>query len=314
MKKLAVLFSAVVLLVLAGCQSDASNASERNSTAQEGAVQIITTTTMITDLVNQIGGEHVEVEGLMGPGIDPHGYQASASDVTNMMEADVVVSNGLHLEAQLGEVFEGLEQQGKEVFVLEEGLSKETFLSSDDDSLAYDPHIWFSVSNWKSAADYITEQLSEFDSENADVYQENNKKYQKELDELAAYINDRITEIPEESRYLVTAHDAFHYFGEEFGFEVVGLQGLNTQSEAGTRDVSDLAQLVADKQIRAIFVESSVPTRTIESLQEAVQQKGWDVSIGGELFSDALGDESQNAETYVKMYKSNIDTIVDALK
>lgn len=314
MKKIAMIFSAVVLLTLAGCQTEGSTANEESSTAQEGAVQIITTTTMITDLVKQIGGDYVEVEGLMGPGVDPHGYQASASDVTNMMEADVVVSNGLHLEAQLGEVFESLEQQGKEVFVLEEGLSKEQLLASDDDSLAYDPHIWFSVSNWKSAADYITEQLSEFDSENAAVYQENNENYQKELDELAVYINDRITEVPEESRYLVTAHDAFHYFGEEFGFEVVGLQGLNTQSEAGTRDVSELAQLVADKQIKAIFVESSVPTRTIESLQEAVEQKGWDVSIGGELFSDALGDETQNAETYTKMYKSNIDTIVEALK
>lgn len=309
MKKILLVATAFILFILAGCQSDSAEKAKNDST-----IQITTTTTMITDLVEQIGGEHVTVEGLMGPGIDPHGYQASASDVTNMMEADVVVSNGLHLEAKLGEVFEGLEQQGKDVFVLEEGLSEEHFLASDDGSSAYDPHIWFSVSNWKMAADHIAEQLSEIDRDNASDYQKNNENYQKELDELALYITERITEIPEESRYLVTAHDAFHYFGEEFGFEVVGLQGLNTQSEAGTRDVSELAQLVADKQIKAIFVESSVPTRTIESLQEAVQQKGWDVSIGGELFSDALGDESQQAETYVKMYKSNIDTIVDALK
>ncbi|WP_277631366.1 metal ABC transporter solute-binding protein, Zn/Mn family [Atopococcus tabaci] len=310
MKKRAFLLIGMVAVFLAGCQWTATEAGEEDT----DALQIVTTTTMITDLVEQIGGEHVQVEGLMGPGVDPHGYQATASDVIDMMEADVVVHNGLHLEAQLGEVFSGLDQQGKDVLVLEESIPEENLLASDDSAEAYDPHIWFSVENWKHSAAYITEKLSAIDPEHAEDYRANNERYQKELDKLEAYIAARIEEVPEESRYLITAHDAFHYFGEAFGFDVIGLQGLNTQTEAGTRDVSNLAQFVADHRIKAVFVESSVPTRTIESLQAAVHQRGWEIAIGGELFSDALGDASQNAETYVKMYRSNIDTIVDALK
>lgn len=310
MKKRAFLLIGMVAVFLAGCQWTATEAGKEDT----DALQIVTTTTMVTDLVEQIGGEHVQVEGLMGPGVDPHGYQATASDVIDMMEADVVVHNGLHLEAQLGEVFSGLDQQGKEVLVLEESIPEENLLASDDTTEAYDPHIWFSVENWKHSAAYIAEKLSAIDPEHAEDYQTNNRQYQKELDELEDYITARIEEVPEESRYLITAHDAFHYFGEAFGFDVIGLQGLNTQTEAGTRDVSNLAQFVADHRIKAVFVESSVPTRTIESLQEAVHQRGWEVTIGGELFSDALGDAAQNAETYVKMYRSNIDTIVDALK
>lgn len=313
MKKMMHLAAISIVIFLAGCAAG-NEADNEAGSQQDGPLKIVTTTTMMTDLVQQIGGEHVNVEGLMGPGVDPHGFQASASDVINMMEADVVAYNGLNLEAQLGEVFSGLGQQGKTVFVLEDGLPKENLLSSQEESIAYDPHIWFSVENWKLGANYIAEQLSATDPANEADYQRNNQEYQQELDELSIYITERVEEVPEESRYLITAHDAFLYFGEEFNFEVVGLQGLNTQSEAGTRDVSELAQFVADNQIKAIFVESSVPTRTVESLQDAIHQQGWDVSIGGELFSDALGDKTQNAETYIKMYQSNIDTIVDALK
>lgn len=318
LKYVLALFAAVLVLVGCGSENEVGGPGNRsnNETGESTngeTIEIVATTTMITDLVKIIGGDQVEVSGLMGPGIDPHGYQATASDVSDMQAADIVVYNGMHLEGQMGEVFSELEAADKTVFVLEEVISEEDMLDSDDESLPVDPHIWFSVPLWTQASDYITASLSEYDPEHAEYYQSNNEAYQAELEELDTYIRERVEEVPENSRYLVTAHDAFNYFGDEYGFEVVGLQGLNTQTEAGTRDVSDLAQFIVDQEINAIFIESSVPTRTIESLQEAVEQRDWEVEIGGELYSDALGDEEQDAETYIKMYKQNIDTIVSAL-
>lgn len=300
----------ISLLILNGCGLIKSN----EANFDEDRINLVATTTMITDLLEVIGGEQVRVEGLMGPGIDPHGYQASASDVDKMFQADIVAYNGLDLEGQMGRVFSELGNMDKEVFVMEQAINQSAVLDSADEDLNNDPHIWFSVPLWAAAANYVTDALSDYDSINAPYYAENNEAYQTELAHLDGYIRGRIDEVPEQSRYLITAHDAFTYFGDEYGFEVIGLQGLNTQTEAGTRDVSNLAQFIVENEIKAIFIESSVPTRTIESLQEAVQQRGWEVAIGGELYSDALGDASQNAETYLKMYKENIDTIVDALK
>lgn len=297
------------VLVLFGC----GTADNTESSAERENIEIVATTSMITDLIKVIGGDRVEVNRLMGPGIDPHGYQASASDVDALTEADIVAYNGMHLEGQMGDIFSELESMDKEIIVLEEIMSDEDTLDSEEEDMPVDPHIWFSVPIWAKASDYVTESLSEYDPDGAEYYQSNNDAYQVELEELDTYIRERVEEVPENSRYLVTAHDAFNYFGNEYGFEVVGLQGLNTQTEAGTRDVSDLADFIVENEINAIFVESSVPTRTIESLQEAVSQRGSEVEIGGELFSDALGDESQDAETYIKMYKHNTDTIVDAL-
>lgn len=306
MKKITI-FLLGISLFLAGCQQN-----EATSQEESGKLKVVATTTMLTDLINQIGGDAIEVEGLMGPGIDPHGYQASSSDVNKLMSADVVAFNGLHLEGKLGEVFENLEKQGKTLFVLEDAIADEHLLLSEDG--AVDPHIWFSIENWQLAADYITNQLSEADPDNEAFYRSNHESYKEELINLEAYVTERISELTVDQRYLVTAHDAFSYFGESFDFEVVGLQGINTQTEAGTADVSALAQFITEKEIKALFIESSVSTRTIEALQEAVRTRGWEVEIGGELFSDALGDSSQDAETYVKMFRRNIDTIVDGLK
>lgn len=297
-------------VILVGCATEDDN----EGSAEGGAIQVVTTTTMIADLLEVIGGEQVEVSGLMGPGIDPHGYNATASDVNDMVEADIVAYNGMHLEGQMGDVFGELDRIGKEVIVLEEVVPESEMLDTDEAEMPVDPHIWFSVPLWQDSAQYVADFLSDYDPAHADYYQANNENYQAELAELDAYIRQRVEEVPAASRYLVTAHDAFSYFGAEYGFEVVGLQGLNTQTEAGTRDVSQLAQFIVDNEIKAIFIETSVPTKTIESLQQAVAQRDWAVEIGGELFSDALGDESQNAETYIKMYHHNIDTIVDSLK
>lgn len=294
------------LFILVGCT--------QNEAVEEDTIKVVATTTMLTDLIHEIGGEMVTVNGLMNYGIDPHGYQPTASNVNNIYESDIVAYNGMHLEGQMGKVFSELENLDKAVFVLEDTIQDSEILDSEDEELPVDPHIWFSVPLWAKAADYITASLVAYDTKNADYYAQNNNHYQTELKELDQYIRTRVEEVPEESRYLVTAHDAFQYFGNEYGFEVIGLQGLNTQTEAGTRDVSHLAQFIVEHEIKAIFIESSVPTRTIESLEEAVKRRGWNVKIGGELFSDSLGDVSQGAETYLKMYQKNIDTIVDALK
>ncbi|WP_143321736.1 zinc ABC transporter substrate-binding protein [Clostridium sp. HBUAS56010] len=294
-------------LLLSGCQKS-------DQTKTSDTLNIVATTTMLADLASEIGKEHVTVNGLMGPGIDPHLYQASAGDVTLMQNADVVVYNGLHLEGKMGEIFQSLTDRGSTVICIEDGLPKNRLLSWEDDSSVHDPHIWFDVSLWKSAAGTVAEKLSEADSDHADDYKKNLEAYIKELDSLDEYVKEKINEIPKEQRVLITAHDAFQYFGKAYGMEVRGLQGISTDAEAGTADVSSLAQFITDRKIKAIFVESSVPPKTIEALKAAVQSKGFDVVIGGELYSDSLGGENSGAETYLLTIKANVDTIVNALK
>lgn len=281
--------------------------------AEEGGLDVVATTTHVTDLVKVLSGDHVNVSNLMGPGIDPHGYAPTPSDISAIEEGEVVAYNGLHLEAMFSDVFEGLEGQ-KPLLVASDALSEDQLLGSDEEDLEYDPHIWFSIPLWKQVAEYYAAELSAIDEANAAVYQENLENYLVELDELDAYVRERIQEIPEESRYLVTAHDAFNYLGDEYGLEVVGIQGLNTQTEAGTGDIAEVAQFIVDQNIKAVFVESSVSSRNVEALVEAVEAQGGSLEIGGELYSDSLGTEEEDAETYIKMFKKNIDTIVDALK
>ncbi|MEY8353189.1 zinc ABC transporter substrate-binding protein [Lachnospiraceae bacterium 54-53] len=303
-------------LLAAGCSAPAANADTANadSDSQEGALNVVATTTMLADLSEAVGGERVIVNGLMGPGIDPHLYQASAGDVSLMQKADVVVYNGLHLEGKMGEIFENLSGQGQTVICIEDGLDESSLLAWEDDSSVHDPHIWFDVSLWKAAARTVAAGLSKADPDGKADYEANLGDYLKELDETDQYIRDRAAELSEAQRVLVTAHDAFQYFGKAYGFEVRGLQGISTDAEAGTADVSDLADFIVERQIKAIFVESSVPPKTIEALQAAVKAKGFEVAIGGELYSDSLGDAESGAGTYILTVKANIDTIVDALK
>lgn len=299
-----------VLLVLGGCKPKTHEAVSSNSD-----ISIVATTSMIADLAEIVGGDHVSVTGLMGPGVDPHDYQPSTSDVITMGEADVVIYNGLSLEERFVEVFEQLGERGVLSIVVADSISESDYLDpEEEDDLEYDPHIWFSVPYWQEATQHVADQLGAHDSEHASIYQENAKAYIEELEKLDTYIRERIEEIPESSRYLVTAHDAFQYLGAEYDFEVVGLQGLNTQTEAGTGDISGLADFLVENEINAVFVESSVSPRNIEALIEAAGSRGHDVSNAGELYSDALGSAEEDAHTYIKMYQSNIDTIVDALK
>ena len=277
-----------------------------------GKIRVTTTTTMLTDLVKTIGGDKVEVTGLMGEGVDPHLYSASAGDIEKLANADVIVYGGLHLEGKMTEVFEKLSTLDKAILNVGSKLDKKKVHLIDGETP--DPHVWFNTEMWETEARAVAVELGKFDAKNKDYYMKNFENYKIQLDELTNYVKKRIEEIPPKSRVLVTAHDAFNYFGEQFGLEVRAIQGVSTDSETGTKNISDLANFIAERNIKAVFVESSVPKKSIEALQEAVKARGKEVKIGGELYSDSLGDKQHNAETYIKTVKANADTIVNALK
>ena len=279
-----------------------------------GKLNVVATTSMITDLVKNIGGDLINLEGLMGAGVDPHLYKASAGDVTKLAGADVIFYNGLHLEGKLVEVFEKMNATQVTQIPLGESLDKNTLIGSDYFASNYDPHVWFNIQYFKQFAAEVVSTLSRKDPQNAKSYEANAQNYLAQLEELEAEIKATIATLPAEKRILVTAHDAFNYFGKSYGFEVVGLQGLSTATEAGVKDVQRLSQFIIDNKVKAIFVESSVPRRTIEALQAAVQSRGQEVVIGGSLYSDALGNAGSVEGTYIGMFKYNVTTIVEALK
>lgn len=275
-------------------------------------IKVVTTTTMITDLVSIIGGDAIEVNGLMGAGVDPHLYKASEGDVTKLFEADIIFYNGLHLEGKLVEVFQKMKQ--KKQIALADNLPSDKLIGSEYFASNYDPHVWFDISFFKLFAEQVTQTLISEDPKNKLLFIENSKEFIEKLNELENKLTLLIKQLPEEKRILVTAHDAFNYFGASFGFQVVGLQGLSTATEAGVQDVQKLSEFIITNKVKAIFVESSVPKKTIEALTEAVNSKGYHVEIGGSLYSDALGNKGTIEGTYLGMYEHNVSTIVNALK
>jgi manganese/zinc/iron transport system substrate-binding protein len=286
----------------------------KNSSEKSGKLKVVTTTTMLTDLVKNIGGDNVEVEGLMGAGVDPHLYKASEGDVSKLYNADVIFYSGLHLEGKLVEVFEKMEARQKKTVALGEYLDKAELIGSEYFASNYDPHVWFNIRFFKQFAEKVTQVLAEEDPKNAEIYKANNLNYQEKLSVLETEVKAIIETLPKEKRILVTAHDAFNYFGTEYGFNVVGLQGISTATEAGVQDVQRLSEFIIENNVKAIFIESSVPRRTIEALQEAVLSKNHQVVIGGSLYSDALGNPGTVEGTYIGMFLYNVNTIVNALK
>ena len=297
----------LLVLSLVGC----AGAEAQDDVA--GPLEVVATTGMIGDVAANVGGEHVDVTALMGPGVDPHLYQASAGDVSRLREADVIFYNGLHLEAQMGEVLERMNESDRVTVAVTRSIERAALLTPAEYEGNYDPHVWFDVLLWMEAVEVIRDTLIEVDPENAADFRTNAAAYLAELEALHDYVLERAREVPTEQRALVTAHDAFNYFGEAYDFEVLGLQGISTEAEASTADVQALARFIAEREIPAIFIESSVPQRNVEAVQAAVQAQGFDVEIGGELFSDALGAAGTPEGTYIGMVRHNIDTIVDAL-
>lgn len=300
------LLIAPLLLLLAGC----GGAAEAGST--DGRFQVVTTIGQIADAARIIGGDHVRVTSLMGAGTDPHLYVASISDVDKLRGADVVFYNGLYLEAQLEDVLEQLGER-QTVVAVSAGIDPAELLPSASYADEFDPHIWFDVTLWSQAVAQVRDTLMAIDPAHAADYEANAAAYLAELAALHAYVAEQAARVPAEQRVLITAHDAFNYFGRAYDFEVLGLQGISTASEAGTGDVQQLSDFIAARRIPAIFIESSVPVRNVEAVQAAVRNRGFDVGIGGQLFSDAMGDTGTPEGTYVGMVRHNIDTIVGAL-
>lgn len=295
----------ILIVFLISCSSQKTNKNRTN---------VVATTSLITELVSEIGGDAVDVTGLMGAGVDPHLYKASEGDVNILFGADILFYNGLHLEGKMQDIFEKMSRQGIRIIAISDTIPSEALISSANFVGSYDPHIWFDVGNWRMAAQYVAHKLAIASPDNREAFIQNMQRYVNMLDSTETKIVNKINELPEEKRILITAHDAFNYFGKAYDFEVYGLQGISTAAEAGVQDVQNLTDLIVRRKVKAIFVETSVPLRNIEALKEAVNSKGFDVSIGGSLFSDALGNPGTPEGTYQGMFLHNINTIVDALK
>ncbi len=302
------LLAFTIILAITACGGEATS-----ETADDAPINVVTTIGMIADITENVGGEHVEVTALMGPGIDPHLYKASAGDVNRLQEADIIFYNGLHLEAAMGEVLERMSGADVTTVAVAESIDPDNLQSPPEFAGFYDPHVWFNVAFWMEATTTVQSALSELDPEHADEYAANAQAYLAELEALDAYVAEQAARVPEDKRVLITAHDAFNYFGQAYGFDVRGLQGISTASEASTSDVQELARFIAENEIPAIFVESSVSPRTVEAVQAAVRAQGFDVQIGGELFSDAMGSPDTPEGSYNGMVRHNVDTIVNAL-
>jgi manganese/zinc/iron transport system substrate-binding protein len=304
-------FSLLLTLPLAllagGCGEESSQA------AGKGPLRVVATTGIIGETAARIAGPHAKIEALMGPGIDPHLYKASESDVRRLSEAGLILYNGLHLEGKMGDILTRLARTRPVVAVTEE-IPQNLLREPPEFAGQYDPHVWFDVSMWKQTLEPIARELAVLDPEHADEFKANAAAYGKELDALDAWVKQQIETLPPTQRVLVTAHDAFGYFGRRYGMEVVAIQGISTLSEAGLHDVDRVAQLVGDRKVKAIFIEASVPRRSIEAVQAAVRSRGHEPAIGGQLFSDSLGGVNTPAGTYPGMVRANVTTIVNALK
>ena len=295
-------------LILFTLFSACSSGTQKNG----DKLKIVTTTGMIEDAVRNIVKDSADVEALMGPGVDPHLYKATQGDLRKFTEADIILYNGLLLEGKMGEVLEKLSRI-KPVFAVAERIDKEKLISGGKHQTAYDPHIWFDVSLWKETVGYISTLLQEHHPANAAYYKKNAASYQEKLDSLHKAVVEEIRKIPKEERVLVTAHDAFGYFGKAYDIEVIGLQGISTLTDFGLKDISDLVNLIVEREIKAVFIETSVSDKAIRAVIDGVRQRGHEIKMGGSLYSDAMGSEGTKEGTYIGMVDANVSTIVNAL-
>ncbi|OWY21684.1 manganese transporter [Sphingobacteriales bacterium UPWRP_1] len=283
-----------------------------------GKPKIVTTTGMIKDAVQNIVKDKAEVASLMGAGVDPHLYKATQNDLNLLSNADMVFYNGLFLEGKMEDILEKLARQ-KPVFAVSDGIDNALFLplsgkTATDGKHAYDPHIWFDVSLWAKAVAQISKHMQEKDPENADFYRANETTYLQQLAALHEDVKQQIATIPKEQRLLITSHDAFNYFGRAYDIEVKGLQGISTVIEFGLKDITDMVELISSRKVKAVFVESSVPPKPLEAVVAGCNERGHRISIGGTLFSDAMGQDGTPEGTYTGMVQANVRTIVQALK
>lgn len=293
----------------AGCVATAN--AQDTSTVAARTVRITTTTNFITDLARQVGGERVEVDGMFGPGVDPHLYKASAGDVAALADADLVLHSGLHLEGRLGDVLDALAPQ-RAVVAVTSGIDTSDLIDVGGGHV--DPHVWFDVRLWSMAVPPVVDALVRLDPGSAEHYRRRGAAYRAELDHLDRWVRAEVGSLPATARVLVTSHDAFSYFGRRYGFDVVAIQGISTASEATTADIERVASTVAARGVRSVFLESSVPPQTVAAVAAASRHHGHPLHDGGSLFADAAGDEGTPEGTYIGMIRHNTTTIVEGLR
>ncbi len=299
----------LMMALVTGC-AGSEKSPER---AEGGPLRVLATTGMVADAARVIGGDAVEVTALMGPGVDPHLYKASESDVRALSGADLVLYNGLHLEGKMAELFTRLAAK-RHVVALADGVPDSLLLHPKAFEGQPDPHLWFDVALWSRAVAQARDALVEAHPAHREAFHARAAAYLDTLRALEAWTRAELALIPEQQRVLVTAHDAFGYFGHAYGVEVVALQGISTVSEFGLADVRRLVDLIVKRRVKAVFVESSVPHRSIEAVVEGCRARGHQVSIGGTLYSDALGADGTPEGTYVGMVRANVSMIVRSLR
>ena len=295
----------IALLAAAAC-------TPSGAAPDESTLRVVATTGMIGDAARQIGGDACEVTALMGPGVDPHLFRPSQRDLRVLSSADLILYNGLHLEGRMGDILERMDGRTRTAAVTD-GVPRELLQSSPEYAGQHDPHVWMSVALWRHAVEQIHEALVAADPANASVYDANAAAYLAELEALDAEVRDILGQVPESKRVLVTAHDAFGYFGEAYGYEVLGLQGISTDAEFGLRDIEQLIDIVVERDVAAVFLETSVSRRSLEALAEGARARGHALRLGGPLYSDALGEEGSATGTYTGMIRHNARTIAEAL-
>jgi manganese/zinc/iron transport system substrate-binding protein len=302
-----VLAAVATAMLVGGCADSAADVE-----TNEGRYDIVCTVSMITDIVRQVAGDRANVTGLLSEGTDPHTYSPTRSDVIKLMEADVVFYNGLMLEGKMADVFVRVARSGKRVYAVTDKLQDEGYIMTDEAD-HYDPHVWMDVQGWIKAVRAVADALSEYDAPGTESYGANAERYIAELEAIDAYAKKSIASIPVSQRVLITAHDAFSYFGRAYDVEVRGIQGISTESEAGLRDLNDLVNDLVERKIGAVFVETSVADKYVNALIEGAEAQGHTVTIGGRLFSDAMGAPGSYEGTYIGMIDHNVTTITRAL-
>lgn len=298
----------LLALVLTGCAAQTVTADR--APLAERRLQVTTTTTMITDAVRRIGGDRVEVTGLMGPGVDPHLFKASARDVRTFRNADVILYGGLELEGKMGDLLADLAAR-QPTRAVTDGIPQDRLLMHGN---APDPHVWFDVSLWRDCARTIADELIAVDPTHADGYRARLAEYDGELAALDTEVRSLMAGIPPEHRVLVTSHDAFTYFGRRYGVEVAAIQGISTAAEATTADVERVAAEIAERRVPAVFIETSVPRQTVDALLAATAGRGWTTRVGGELYTDSAGPAGTPEGTYTGMVRANAELIASALE
>lgn len=315
----------LTFLLITGCGESDPHAGHNHGSASSGDAvtagegpaeypyKVTTTVGMITDIVRHVAGDKAEVTGIMKEGVDPHLYKPTVSDITRLQKADVVFYNGLKLEGKMSDLLDKISEDGGRVHAVTEALAQDEQYVMNDINQHHDPHVWMDAQAWIRSVRTVADRLSEYDPTNADLYKANAEAYIIELEALDAYARQVIGSIPEQQRVLVTAHDAFQYFGRAYGIDVRGIQGISTESEAGLKDINDLVKFLVDNEIKAVFVETSVADKNVRSLVEGAKANGHDVKIGGSLFSDAMGPAGTYEGTYIGMIDSNATIIARAL-